>query len=259
MSKFFASLAIAAAAAITAMPASAEQFLDFQVNEASVPGSTLGSVITADKLNGGFTEYVTLTGPGTFSAQAYANFGQFFKNEGTQLVGSLLNANIVFAPQGYAMYALFNASGTVSGLNFTGTAAEFHLYIDPDQDTTFGTSNGVTPIATGNSGDDYEIAFSTTLGSGTGTLQSAPGAYNFDFTNFTLTADGKLFFISPNPFHMNVRVNGDNDQAVPLGAPFPLLVTGDVSAVFNVPEPGSLALVGLALTGLGVAARRRRA
>lgn len=230
------------------------QFLDFTVDESSVAGASANTFV-ADKLNGGFTEYVTFTGPNSFSAQAHANIGQYFKNEGVLLVPSQLNN---FGASGYGMYALFNATGTFAGLNFTGGTGAFSLYIDPDQDTTFGTSDGIAPVTTLHSADDYMIAFTTDLVAGVGTLASAPGAYNFDFRNFTLTPAGSDYFIAPNPFHMLVQVNGDNDQANGLGTPLnPLVVTGDVSAVFRVPEPGSIALAGLALLAMGAASRRR--
>lgn len=245
----------------------AEQFKDFTVDEASVPGAAV-NVFVADKLNGGFTEYVTFTGPNTFSAQARANIGQFFKDEGQNLVPSQLNN---FGVAGYGMYALFEATGTFAGLNFTGGTGAFYLYIDPLQDTTFGTSDGIVPVSRLGTADDYLIASSTTLVSGTGTLATAPGAYNFDFEDVVLTSgdqtaffagvqDGESYFIQPRPFHILVQVNGDNDASTGSGLPGdPIVVTGDVSAVFkDVPEPTSVALVGLALLGAGVASRRRK-
>lgn len=251
---FGAALSVAAIGSVSA----AEQFLDFQVDEGSVAGAA-ANVFTADKLNGGFTEFVTFTGVNSFEAHAYANMGQFFANEGGTLIGSQLNN---FGASGYGMYALFEATGTFTGLNFTGGTGEFRLYIDVDQDTTFGTAvgiDGVTRVTSAGTADDYEIAFTTSLVAGVGTLSSAPGAYNFDFKDFTLTAAGENYFISPRPFHFFVQVNGDNDQATGTGLPGdPLRVTGDVSAVFKVAEPGSLALAGLALLGLGAARRRSR-
>lgn len=236
--------------------ASAEQFLDFQVDEGSVAGAE-ANIFTADKLNGGFTEFVTFTSGSTFAAHAYANMGQFFADEGGTLVSSQLNG---FGASGYGMYALFEATGTFSGLNFTGGTGQFRLFLDVDKNTTFGTTlglDGVTRVTTAGIADDYEIAYTTSLMAGTGTLSTAPGAYNFDFKDFTLTTEGKDYFIAPRPFHFFVQVNGDNDAASGTGVPGdPLRVTGDVSAVFRVPEPGSLALSGLALLGLGLARRR---
>lgn len=269
MSKVRAMLLAAALAAGAAAPAfAAGNFQEFTIDETSIPGTSplapvldlANPALVADKFNGGFTEYVTFTSATNFSAMAYAQFGQYFANDGTTLLTSLLNNSE--AVGGYRIYALFSATGTYAGLNFIGTAANFDLFVDPLSNSTFGGVDGLTAITVGSNGDDYKIASSNTLiGSGVGTLTAAPGAYNFNFGNFTLTdngtsQDGTSFFIAPSPFHVVVQVNGDNDQAPITGAT--ITVTGDVSAVFPVPEPGALALVGLALAGAGLASRRGR-
>ena len=244
-------LTAAAAMALVAGQASATTFLDFQVQEGSVPGAS-SNLFTADKLNGGYVETVTLTSPTTFTAQAYANFGQYFKNDGTTLVSSQLNG---FGTGGYGMYAIFGATGTViGGTSFTGTGGQFHLYIDPNQDTNF-VANGLSPYTTTGDADDYEIAFSTTFSTGTGDIVGPPGAFDMRFDSFTLTAAGSGYFVAPNPFYLYTQVNGDIDG---LTGTNPILITGDVSAVFlnKLPEPGTLALVGLAFVGLGYGRRR---
>ncbi|GAA4404753.1 hypothetical protein GCM10023089_10980 [Quisquiliibacterium transsilvanicum] len=243
------SAAVAAAFAFAAAPASAE-FMDFQVAEGSVPGNAVNT-FTADKLNGGFAEYVTLTSATTFTASAYATFNAFYKNEGANLVAPVQ----INALGGYQLYALFSAQGTYAGANFTGATGAFTLYIDPDQDTTLSFDAGYNAVRGGTTTDDYEVAFTTDLTSGSGDLTAAPGAYDFKFTNFTLTPEGAAYFFDPSPFYINVQVNGDNDQ---FSGTNPIFVTGDVSAVF-VPEPGTLALAGLALGAMGFVSRRRRA
>lgn len=224
---------------------------DFVVNEGSVPGAS-ANTFTADKLTGSYAERLTLNEDGTFDTAAYVNFAGFVKNDGLTNVPSQLNAL-----NGYNMYALFTSSGTFSGGTFTGTTGSFSLYIDPDQDTTFAVgASGAIPVATGNDSDDYVIAISDSLLSAVGIVGN-PGAYDLLFGAFTLTAEGANYFTLPRPFYLITNVDGDFDNFIP-AVGTPIDVVGDVSAIFLIPEPGSLALAGLALAGLGLSTRRRK-
>lgn len=267
LSKALATTAVALGFGLASLPASAVGvFQEFTVDEGSVPGNLAGT-FEADKLNGAYTEAITFDGAGGFDAAAFADFGQYLANEGTTLiVGSQLNTN-------YALYALFDSSGTVAEtapgiFTFTGTSGAFSLFIDPDQDTTKALgATGSDPITLANDDDDYLIAFATDLTSATGILVAGVGGF-FDlvFNDFTLTTgdqsgafagdqNGVLYYTSPSPFYFRVNVDGDFDSFSITGTQ---TVTGDVSAVF-VPEPGTLALVGISLLGLGGLSRIRRA
>ncbi len=256
-------LAIAAAIGGFSSQAAAE-FLDFTVTETSVPGAG-ANVFVADKLNGGYTEFLGPTSATTFSAAAIATMGQFFKDEGTNTIpgGAQLNS---FGAAGYGMYAIFTATGNIVGPNlFSGTTGSFYLYIDPDANTTntsflaAGSHLGLPSVDAGaTSADDYLIASTTTSVFGTGNLNGPPGAFDITFKDFVLTPAGAGYFTSPVPFHMVVNINGDYDAFATNPATGISRVTGDVSAVFKVPEPGSLALMGLALAGLGMSQRRRK-
>jgi len=167
-----------------------------------------------------------------------------------------------FGGNNYNMYAIFQGTGLFTGTGFTIDAATFNLYIDPAQDTTFvyGTT-GADPVTLGLTGEDYQIAMATNLTIGSG-IPGSPGAFkavwdDFALTDFGTDPDGNKYFYSPRPFHLVVETTGDFDEDT--FGPGTFELTGDVSAIFApVPEPPTLALMGLALLGVGAAARRRR-
>ena len=118
LDKKLGGMAIAAALAVSAPSYALE---DFQVDETPYGGN----VITADKMNGGYQERITFTpiGPNlsSFDTAAYATFGLFFSDEGTQPVASEISNS-------YSVYAIFNSSGVAdtSGplATFTGGAGD---------------------------------------------------------------------------------------------------------------------------------------
>ena len=245
------------AAAFFACASTANALEDFTLDESAFEVG--GGQFTGDKLNGGYTEYITFDGMGGFSVQAHGTLGQFFANEGVDDItaGMQLGSD-------YGLYALFDATGTVSAgalpgqVNFNPSGASVSLYVDRDADTTLSGTDGVTPIVVGNSADDDLLASANNLTNGFGTLIPPFGGF-FDFTlnDFVLTMVGESYFINPDPFHIIVNVDGDFDNFPAVGTQ---VITGDFSAVFvSVPEPSTLALFATSLLGLGFATRRRKA
>ena len=162
-SKFIQAALVATTASLTLTngPVAAAEFLDFTIEEGSVPGAVDRTII-GDKLNGGYEELLTINADFSFDTTAVATFGQIFADQGSP-PAELSSLGCGFDPC-YNLYAIFDSSGDFSGGTFTGTSGEFNLYIDPEQDTgfVFGGTGAVTATTTNNT-DDYLIAFASNV------------------------------------------------------------------------------------------------
>lgn len=255
-------LTLAAAALTFASATASAAFIPFTVNEGVVPGS-VANTFAADNFTGKYDEILGITGPGTFSASAVGTVTAY-ANGGNPLIGTTqLNLGDFPVPTGYGykMYALFKATGNQTGpATFEGTGGELELWLDPSMNSTFNLTSFTSLATVNNQGDDIKIG-SSISSYGSGDLIGPPGAFNIYFEQFTLTPFGQTYWTGINTLNFVLQTNGDIDGVTPNPATSlpPFFITGDFSANFALPEPTSMALVGVALLGLGFGARRRQA
>jgi hypothetical protein len=175
------------------------------------------------------------------------------------------NAN--YSINGFNLYVKFHLEDTVGagpdGTNLL-TALTFTMYADPQNDTQFRSTN-TSAQAVGREvsfqGDSNDIILATgSLIAGTAQITPLGGAALNANTTFNLTSAGKLFFVQPTPF-FNLAFNGFNNPtgaAITNGDGTIAINAGGTTEFNNIPEPTSIALLGLGLGMLAVGANARR-
>lgn len=274
-------LPLAVAASMLAGSALAD-YLPFTVNPAGIESTSLTPFV-ANGFTGQYVEVAkfeaTSATGGLFSTQILYQINGLTDAAENTLDGTLITG----LGSVYSLYALMSFDGTygTSGATttFNFTSGDLGVWYDPRN--TLATLTTFTAIPTsptgfpaswlsGGAADDVLLATGA-LNVGSGSVICKVGSNCGSFgveTSFALNApDGDSFFTAPRPFHNLAIGNGQFDGfSLPTfgGAGNPLNVgfnrlSGSMNVHMSVPEPSTLALLGLGLTGLGLSLRRRKA
>lgn len=297
MFKSIKNVAIGAALLTAASSAFAGQV--FTISTALNTDDSLSpTTFQANALSGNYIERVTFNTDGSFSASIFLPLDTATLDgvvvQAPQSGG--LGLGGVGFP-GYKIYSLIDFTGTLalnSAGNFVaaGFAGALSVVFDEVGDSlpaatstlsgmdnpglAAGTSPTLLAAGTGTGSDDIVLATANVAGGGA-ILGANSAGFDLSVDAFDLTTAGSQFFVAPNPFFLELLSTGDLGRSNATGTNTPVSVqfqeaaalaaSGTQNSVFVsltatatfIPEPSSIAFIGLGLLGAGFMSRRRKA
>jgi hypothetical protein len=273
MSTFKKKLAIAVAGGMLAISGAATAAGVFTIDPTSINGT--GTQFDADFVTGASSARIQrVDSTNDYTASGWIQFGSF------KLGGSVISTDItkLDSTTGYGLYATFTQTFTCPSALAVGVTCDvstisLNVYADPGFLDTFKLATlAADPTVTDVGSNDILLATANVVIAGTAGINSLGGAFENVNTNFILTTAGSNYFIKPVPF-FNVAFSNFNNSSTGLlcntfvSAANPCPGTPSIVAVNDenggttfertaIPEPGTLALIGLGVLALGFMRKR---